>query len=59
MRKKADSKQAKVIPKREWIKNIVERCQADGIPVFMKSSLLEIWGDTLIQEFPKFLVHGN
>lgn len=47
----------KVIPKREWIESIVEQCQADGIPVFMKSSLAEIWGEPLIQEFPKLLIH--
>lgn len=45
----------KVIPKREWIENIVSESRAHNIPVFMKSSLAEIWGEPLIQEFPKGL----
>ena len=45
----------KVIPKREWIEQIVEDCRKYGIPIFMKSSLAEIWGESLIQEFPKGL----
>lgn len=46
----------KVIPEREWIEDIVNECKKNEIPVFMKSSLAEIWGDPLIQEFPKELV---
>lgn len=45
----------KVIPKREWIEQIMEDCRKYGIPVFMKSSLADIWGEPLIQEFPKGL----
>lgn len=45
----------KVIPKREWIEDIVNECRKADIPVFMKSSLADIWGDLLIQEFPKEL----
>lgn len=45
----------KVIPKREWIEDIVNECRKCGKPVFMKSSLAEIWGEPLIQEFPKQL----
>lgn len=45
----------KVIPKREWIERIVEDCRKYGIPIFMKSSLADIWGEPLIQEFPKEL----
>lgn len=45
----------KVIPKREWIEQIVEDCRKYGIPIFMKSSLADIWGEPLIQEFPKEL----
>ncbi len=46
----------KVVPKREWIEDIVNECKKNEIPVFMKSSLAEIWGEPLIQEFPKELV---
>lgn len=42
----------KIIPKREWIENIVEQCRAAGVPVFMKNSLAKIWGEPLIQEYP-------
>ena len=45
----------KVPPKREWIERIVEDCRKYEIPLFMKSSLAEIWGEPLIQEFPKEL----
>jgi len=42
----------KVIPKREWIKKIVNGCRDYGIPVFLKDNLADIWGEPLIQEFP-------
>lgn len=42
----------KVIPVKEWIENIVEDCREAKIPVFMKASLADIWGEPLIQEFP-------
>lgn len=45
----------KVIPKREWIEDILEDCRQRNIPIFMKSSLAEIWGEPLIQEFPEGL----
>lgn len=45
----------KVIPERKWIKDIVNECRENGKPVFMKSSLAEIWGEPLIQEFPEGL----
>lgn len=43
----------KVVPKREWIEDIVNGCRKADIPVFMKSSLADIWGEPLIQEFPE------
>lgn len=45
----------KVVPKRKWIKDIVYVCREINIPVFMKSSLADIWGEPLIQEFPEGL----
>lgn len=45
----------KVIPKREWIEQILDDCRKYDIPVFMKSSLADIWGEPLIQEFPEGL----
>ena len=42
----------KVVPEREWIKSLVNDCRRTGIPVFMKSSLADIWKEPLIQELP-------
>lgn len=43
----------KVFPEWAWIKHIVIQCRKYKIPVFMKNSLAEVWGEPLIQEFPK------
>lgn len=45
----------KIVPERKWIEDIVKECRKENVPVFMKSSLAEIWGEPLIQEFPKEL----
>lgn len=45
----------KVIPERKWIEDIVNKCKENGTAVFMKSSLSDIWGEPLIQEFPEEL----
>lgn len=45
----------KVVPERKWIEDIVAECKNNEIPIFMKSSLADIWGEPLIQEFPKEL----
>lgn len=49
----------KVVPERKWIENIVNDCEKEDIPVFMKSSLAEVWGEPLIQEYPKGLRKEN
>ena len=49
----------RVIPKREWIEQIVDDCRKYEIPLFMKSSLANIWGEPLIQEFPDGLRKSN
>jgi len=46
------NRKERIIPKREWIGNIVDRCRAVNIPVFMKDSLSKIWGEPLIREYP-------
>ena len=46
------NRKGKVIPKREWIESIADQCKAANVPLFMKGSLSEIWGEPLIQEFP-------
>lgn len=47
----------KVIPERKWIEDIVNECRKNNKSVFMKTSLSDIWGEQLIQEFPKQLIH--
>ena len=43
----------KVVPRREWIDSIVEQCDARGVPVFMKDSLIPIVGaENMRREFP-------
>ena len=42
----------KIIPKREWIEEIVKACRDANIPVFLKNNLAEIWGEPLIQQLP-------
>lgn len=49
------NRKGRVVPERAWIKRLVEQCQECGVPVFMKSSLSEIWGKSLIREFPEGL----
>ena len=42
----------KVVPKREWVDNIVEAASITGMKVFMKESLRDLMGDDFRQEFP-------
>lgn len=43
-------------PKREWVEEIVKVAQEEGIPVFMKENLAEVWGPDLIQDHPNGMV---
>ncbi len=45
----------KIIPEKSWVESLLEECGKYDIPMFMKSSLAEIWGEPLIQEFPEGL----
>lgn len=43
----------KVVPRKEWIDNIVDDCDYNDIPVFMKDSLIPIVGEeNMRREFP-------
>ena len=42
----------KVVPEKDWIKNIVMTCRMEKIPVFLKDNIKEAWGEDLIQEWP-------
>jgi len=45
-------RRGKIIPKKEWIENIVDYCRKDKIPVYLKDSLKEIYPEE-VKEFPK------
>jgi protein gp37 len=38
---------------RYYINSIITSAKDQGIPIFLKNNLREIWGEPLIQEFPK------
>lgn len=42
----------KIIPKREWIENIVDYCKKAKMPIYLKNSLREIYPEE-IKEFPE------
>ena len=46
------NRKGKIIPKREWVENIVEAAQIMGKKVFMKESLRGLMGEDFRQEFP-------
>jgi len=46
------NRKGKVVPKREWIENIVNLCRERNVSVFLKDSLEKIWGGPLIREYP-------
>ena len=51
------NKKDKIIPKREWVENIVNDCYFYGVPVFLKNNLRDVWGADLIQQYPRGLHH--
>lgn len=47
------NRKGKIIPKREWIDRVLEDCDSNNIPVFMKDSLIPIVGkENMRREFP-------
>lgn len=44
------NRKGKVIPKKEWITDIVKHCDAANVKVFMKESLRELMGDDFRQD---------
>ena len=51
------NRKGKVIPRREWVEEIVEAANITGASVFMKESLRELMGDDFRQEFPWEVQH--
>jgi len=46
------NRKEKVNPRREWIADILAECRRTRTPIFMKDSLLKIWGEPLVRQFP-------
>jgi len=46
------NRKGKIIPKKEWIENMVNYCKWNNIPVYLKDSLKDIYPEE-IKEFPK------
>lgn len=47
------NRKEKVVPKKEWITGLIDICKREGIPLFMKDSLIPIIGEeNMIREFP-------
>lgn len=44
------NRKGKVVPKKEWIDNIVKQCDEQNVRVFMKESLREIMGEDFRQD---------
>lgn len=42
----------KVIPHKDWLETAVQIFQRAGKPVFMKDSLIPIWGENILTQFP-------
>ena len=52
------NRKGKVTPEKSWVDNIVEQCKALNIPVFMKDSLRDLYGENLLREYPQGLIRG-
>ena len=53
------NRKGKVIPRREWVEEIVEAANITGASVFMKESLRGLMGDDFRQEFPWSAYKGD
>jgi protein gp37 len=53
------NRKEKIIPERKWIEKIIETCRFWKIPIFMKNSLADIWGEPLVQEYPWKKEHAD
>jgi len=52
------NRKGKVIPKREWIEDIINYCKDNNIPIYLKDSLRKIYPSWVkwIKEFPEVMV---
>lgn len=48
------NRKGKIVTEKKWIENLIDDCKGENnIPIFLKDNLKSVWGDELIQEFPK------
>lgn len=58
--KETGRRKEKIIPKKEWIENIVKLCDEAHIPVFMKDSLIPVVGEeNMRRDFPEQFRHSE
>ena len=50
------NRKEKIVPRREWVAAIVEKCHDVDVPVFLKKNIAVIWGEDPPKEFPKQLI---
>jgi len=39
-------------PEKKWLDALVKACKEESVPIYMKKSLSQVWGDNLIQQWP-------
>lgn len=49
------NRKGKVVPEKSWVERISCYCKMNGIPLFMKDSLLDVMGNNFVTEMPKIL----
>lgn len=42
----------KAVPEKAWVEDLLSACREEGVPLFMKGNLADVWGEDLIQELP-------
>lgn len=45
-------RKGKVVPKREWVEALVKAAYQHKTPVFMKDSMIDVWGPDILRELP-------
>lgn len=46
------NRQAKIIPQKQWIEQVIKQADHSHLPIFMKDNLKPYWHEELRQEFP-------
>jgi len=46
------NRKGRIIPERKWIEGIAGNCRENGVPIFLKNNLQNVWQGKLMQEYP-------